>query len=451
MAEPMKTIKMLREERQKLFDEANSYVILAREEERELAKEEVLRVDEILGTADKDGLLQAKDVEIARAERLEAIQKQAVADRAVAQNRFVNEGVEPEDRKIILPAMAKRKVKHFDSPEDAYSAGQFIAASIFGSKKAKQWCDEHGMGIKAAHNTFDNEKGGYLVPETMETAIIRLVEERGVFRRSAFVYPMGSDAATIPRRSSGFTVYYPGEGKELTASDMTLNQVKLSAKKAAILTAISSELDEHAVSMLASLLTEELAFAFASAEDNEGFNGDGTSAFGGTVGLKNVLNAGSIVDAASGNVSLATLDLADFRKAIGRLPQFPGMSPVWYMHSSVYHNGAAPIMDAAGGNTSANIAAGTAQQFLGYPVQFVQSMVADTAVDVSTIVAYIGDLNMAATMGTRRGVTITSDSSVYFTSDQIAIKGTQRYDINIHERGTDTTGGPIVALKTAAS
>lgn len=447
----MKTVKMLRDERDKLVAEAEAMTILATEEGRELSAEETSRIDEILGKDGKPGLVAKKDEEIARAEKLEKLMQDSIARQATEQNRFVGDESEKPQSKLVLPASAKRKVAHYDNPEDAYVAGQFALATLFGSKKAGEFCRDRGIEIKAAHSTFDNEKGGYMVPEVMETAIIRLVEERGVFRRNSFVYPMGADSVTIPRRSGGFTVYYPGEGKTLTASDLKLNQIKLAAKKAAILTAITSELDENDVATLASLITEEIAYAFAAAEDNEGFNGDGTSTYGGTVGLKNALLAGAIQDAASGNVSVATLDLQDFRAAIAKMLVLPGMNPVWYMHSTVYHNAAARLMDAAGGNTSSDIAGGTVPMLLGYPVQFVQSMPSDSTISTSTICAYIGDLRMATTFGTRRGVSIQSDSSVYFTSDQIAIRATQRYDINVHERGTATASGPIVALKTAGS
>ena len=35
--------------------------------------------------------------------------------------------------------------------------------------------------------------------------------------------------------------------------------------------------------------------------------------------------------------------------------------------------------------------------------------------------------------------------------DQLAIKGTQRFDINVHDFGTDTVGGPICGLQMAAA
>jgi hypothetical protein len=54
---------------------------------------------------------------------------------------------------------------------------------------------------------------------------------------------------------------------------------------------------------------------------------------------------------------------------------------------------------------------------------------------------------MAATMGTRRGVTLRADESIYFAQDALALRVTERFDINVHERGTATTAGPILALQ----
>lgn len=106
---------------------------------------------------------------------------------------------------------------------------------------------------------------------------------------------------------------------------------------------------------------------------------------------------------------------------------------------------------AAGGTTNRDIASGMQQTFLGDPVVFSQVLPTTSASQVSTIVAYYGDLRMAATMGTRRAMNIQSDSSIYFKQDAIAVRCTERFDINIHGIGTATVCGPIVALKTAAS
>ena len=57
-----------------------------------------------------------------------------------------------------------------------------------------------------------------------------------------------------------------------------------------------------------------------------------------------------------------------------------------------------------------------------------------------------GDIAMAATFGDRRGMTVARSTEYKFAEDQIAIKATERFDINIHDIGDTTNAGPVVAL-----
>lgn len=448
----MKDSKKLRQERSELVAKVEAIQIIATEEKRELSADELSMVDEILGKGDKSGLIAKKDEEIARAEKFEAVLASRATERAESTRMFQgDEDASPSSRKIIVPAQARRKPKNFETMEDAYATGQFLVATIGQSQakaRANQWCQDHG--ILAAHSTFDNEKGGYVVPDAMENSIIRIVEERGVFRQNCMIYPMSTAQVFFPRRTGGFTYYWGGEGQSLTPSDLTLNQAQLLAKKLYVYTTLSSEVSEDAIAALADLITLEIGLSMSTAEDEAGFNGDGTSAYGGIVGVKNALAAGSVSTATTGNDSALTLDLADFEACIGKLPQFPGMSPAWYVNSAVYWASMARLMDAAGGNNIADLGNGPQLQFLGYPVRFAQVLPSTTGTLASTNIAYFGDLRMAATLGARRGVTIRTDESVLFASDQIAIRATQRLDINVHERGTANVPGPLLALKTAA-
>jgi len=447
----MRNLVQIRDEIQSLCDTGEAILAIAEKENRDLSVEEQSQLDDIYGTDKADGKLAALKAEEARMERINAERREIAARRAAEKGLFKDSAESaPQDRKIVVPAVAKRhgKLKAFDTAENAYVSGQFLAATIFGSASSQRWLDDHG--IKAAHSTGDNSKGGYAVPEPMEQSIIRLVEERGTFRQNAFVYPMSSGSIVIPRRSGGFVSYFVGENAAITASDLTLNQVKLEAKKLGVLTQISSELSEDAIVALAELVTQEIAYAFADKEDQCGFNGDGTSAYGGIVGLNSALAAGSIQDAIAGNDSALELDLADFESTISKLPRFPGLQAKWYVHSAVYWASMARLMDAAGGNTMANLAGGPSLQFLGYPVELVNVMPSTTGTLASTIVAYFGDLSMAATLGTRRNVTIRTDDSKYFAEDAMAIRATERFDINVHERGSASEAGPIIGLKTAS-
>jgi HK97 family phage major capsid protein len=112
---------------------------------------------------------------------------------------------------------------------------------------------------------------------------------------------------------------------------------------------------------------------------------------------------------------------------------------------------------AAGGVTESEIlAAGMVEpKFLGYPVEFCQIMPATFA--VSQVCCYFGSLPLAASFGDRRQVTLAVSEHLNFDSDQIALRGTERFDIVIHDVGNFSATaslrvpGPIVGLITGAS
>src|SRR6185437_11833849 len=127
--------------------------------------------------------------------------------------------------------------------------------------------------------------GGFLVPPEFGNDMIILREMFGVFRRNAKIVPMTSDTRSDPRRKSGLTAYFTSEASQITESKKGWDRVNLTAKKIAVLTKMSSELNEDSMVNLGDDLAGEIAYAFASLEDDCGFNGDGSSTYGGIVGL----------------------------------------------------------------------------------------------------------------------------------------------------------------------
>jgi hypothetical protein len=99
------------------------------------------------------------------------------------------------------------------------------------------------------------------------------------------VVPMGSDTLNWPRRTGGLTAFFTGENQAVTESQAAWDNVNLTAKKCAVLTRMSTEIEQDAVVAIADWLVGEMAYAFASKEDDCGFNGDGTSTYGGMRGL----------------------------------------------------------------------------------------------------------------------------------------------------------------------
>ena len=361
------------------------------------------------------------------------------------------EPLKPVEIRTLRRAKALRSFKGADAQRDAYTAGQWLLATVGGDTRAAQWCADNGIETRALATTA-NSLGGYSVPEVLESTIIDLREERGVARRSLRVMPMSTDSHIIPRRASGLTAYFVAENAEITASDKGWDAVQLVARKLAVLCRYSSELNEDSILSIADDLASEIAYSFADKEDECAFNGDGTSTYGGIVGLKAGTAAGSKVTAATGNTAFSTLDLEDFEGMVGKLPQFAVAGARWYVSRVGWANSMLRLAEAAGGNTVAQVAGGAPLQFLGFPVEIVQVMNSTTTAQTSTDgLVYLGNLQLAATMGTRRGISIQVDGSRYFEFDQLAIRGTERFDVNYHERGTASVAGPVIMLSTPGS
>jgi HK97 family phage major capsid protein len=104
------------------------------------------------------------------------------------------------------------------------------------------------------------------------------------------------------------------------------------------------------------------------------------------------------------------------------------------------------LANAAGGVTMAEIAGGMSRSFLGYPVVVSQVLESRLTGTTGLRACYFGDLSMGSYLGTRRGISIALDSSRYFELDQVAIKATQRFDINVHDRGTASASGGLIGL-----
>lgn len=465
--------KAMREKIAELIDRAQAIVDLAAGENRELAAEEKLEVDGILGVGKrgdagyKPGTVDALEADLARAEKLEARQAQLAGQRANGGALFQRsdgphgqvDDETPRVNRVRIPIAAQYRygrLKAYQGPHaerSAYLAGQFFLAALFGNQRAKKWCEDFGVDyrIQAALSEGTDSAGGALVPVEVEQAIIDLRETYGVFRRRAKVVPMARDTKTQPVRQSGITATWVGENDEISAGDKAWKQLNLVARKLAALTRYSSELGEDATISIGDDLTREFAYAFAVAEDTAGFIGDGSATYGHQTGLKNALAAGSIYTALAGNTYFGVLDMEDFLGAVGQLPEYPGMDPRWYISKPGYWNSMVRLMAAQGGTTWERTAEGqVVPMFLGYPVEYVTVMHKTLTASVSTIHAYIGDLSMAAMLGNRRGMTIQISDQRYFEYDQLGIKGTQRCHVAIVQPGTAAAAGPIVALKTPA-
>jgi len=330
--------------------------------------------------------------------------------------------------------------------DQAYRAGQFILATIYDIDEAKSWCRDNGIAITRAQAEGVNSVGGFLVPEEMMASIIVLRETFGVFRKNAQVVPMGRDSLNWPRRTGGVSAYFVGEGTAATESNATWDNVNLVAKKMAALVKLSTEVAQDAVVNIADWITGEIAYAFASKEDDCGFNGDGTSAYGGITGLTAAGKIGSAgVYTASGHATFDTITATDLSQTMALLPQYALPGAKFYCSQYAFALCFERLVAAAGGNTVATLNGEVQYRYLGVPIEISQKLPSTSP--TGKIGILYGDLAKASALGERRQVTIRRSDERYIDTDQIGIFGNERFDINNHDVGDGTNAGPIVALK----
>lgn len=464
----MKTVAQLKQERAALLQEAEALLDAADQADRELTAEEQAKYDAAVARVESMN----KDIE--RREKFEAIA--APANAAPAQpkrpqpngdlpNEDIDDPAQPRATirpteggpRIEIPRAYGRLVAFEKTPkghEQAYRAGMWIRAVLYGDVHALDWCRKNGVGTRAALSGGVGTAGGALVPEEMERAIIEIREMHGLFRRVCRVSPMASDTLNVPRRVGGVTAYFVGEGVAGTESDASWDNVSLVAKKLMVLTRMSSEISEDAIIDLADKMAEEIGLAFALKEDQCGFVGDGTSTYGGIVGAAvkalDAAHTKSKVTAAGAGNSCDTLDevTGDHLLALmGAIHPAAKPGAAWFCSPSAQELVFNAIKIAGGGNTRDMLAGDDVPRFLGYPIYVSSILPDDPAADLTGLVMLgFGNMRMAATLGNRRGIRVALSTEKHWDEDQIGVKGTERFDINVHDMGTTAVKSPLVFL-----
>lgn len=447
---PLVTLKAATEEVAWLVDKADAVLKTAQAEKRELSADETAIFDAASAEAGR-----IKSEVIPRFEAHEknraGLHHAAPASQAVPY--VVNQATEERPRISFSTPIVP---EGYASEEQAYRAGMWAIANLYkrvnpeSAAHAARWCKDHGVGtIQNVMKTTDPSTGGALVPQEFSTAIIRLVEDYGVFRREARRWPMGSDTSIVPKATGRLTTYFVAEGNAPTASDTTSKPLTLTARDLATITRISNNLTEDAAVSVAGILAQEIGYAFALKEDQCGWLGDGTSTYGGIVGVTSAVDATySTKTTDTGHDTWEEYTIADFLLAVSALPQWSGIRPKWYIHSVGYFRAMVRLMQASGGTTWEQTANGQmTPMFLGYPVVF--SQVLPSAGTTGTTVCFFGDLGLAAYFGDRKGLTVSESEHFYFSTRELAVLAEERFDINIVSRINDAGdgAGAIVRLK----
>jgi HK97 family phage major capsid protein len=342
-----------------------------------------------------------------------------------------------------------------EAVESAYRCGRWLRAHAFKNADDIRWCKDHGVEARAL-NEGSNSAGGALVPEEFAARVIRLVENYGTFAASNVEkVTMTRDTMIIPKRVSGTSAYFVGEGTAVSESEPTYANVQLISKKLAVGTRMSSEIVEDALVSIADSVAAEFATSLALKQDMCGWLGDGTSTYGGIYGVVPKINDGThtagVQTASTGATGFESLTITDFIKLIGKMPLYARQGAEFYISPAGFAASMARLRYAAGGNTVEQVGSGVNEQFLGFKVNLIHVMDSTLGADPSKVKVLFANLGLSSIYARRRDFSVKLYDQVYATTDQLLLQGTSRFDIVHHSLGDNTTAGPVIALKTAAS
>jgi len=321
--------------------------------------------------------------------------------------------------------------KQFASAEDQHIASQWLGAKIFNVSSAKNWWKNYApSGLKAQGELVATE-GGNLVPSPLGDAILAVWAEHGLTPKVCRNFPMTSDTLDIPSLTSGATTTVVAENVAIAESSAVWGNVALVAKKRACLMKWGSEVGNDALWSMSDILSDYMGRSIAEKMDAEFIAGDGSAGAGLVVGLKSA-TSGSQVLTTSASSTWSGITLAELVETSGNLADKFMRNASWIMSRQFYSQVVLRVLAATGGNTIDTLGVGsTGTQFLGFPIWF--SDQCQTATSSGDRVCYFGDWENAAVFGNRQSIEVATSEHVNFAEDQINIRATARWDIDVHD------------------
>lgn len=327
-------------------------------------------------------------------------------------------------------------------------AGQWILSAIYQNEKATEWCRMNGVALTRAAGETIGSSGGFLVQTDLANAILDIRDMYGAFRRRARIVPMASDSTVFGRRTGGTTASFLNESGTSSATTANLDSVGLTARKIGSLVLLSSELEDDAVVDMVDSIANEIGIAFAIKEDDVAFNGDGTSTYGHMRGIGPLALDGNHAKAkVTASVALfSTLTAADLANLMGAVRASAIPNAAWFCSQTCFATTMCRLTGSSGYLETRVVDRVSTPFYQGFPVILTQKLPLVTTSLSGQVMLAFGDMYAAAALGQRRGITVTRSEDRYLDIDQIAVLGTERFTINVHDMGDNTNYGSVAAL-----
>lgn len=308
-----------------------------------------------------------------------------------------------------------------------------------------------------------NTTGGNLVPDEFRPGLLYATEPSGVAVRTANVERMKEHTATRMRKTNILTMTHIGESGTATGTQNQYGAVGLTAKKVMALVIAPTEWLEDAAISVADDLASTFREALDKRIDLDYFAGNGTSTYGGHVGLAKGLLSGSYISAASATWLSQTIGA--IHTAIGSIENVDNgrikarCSRQWYHQVPVRLGMALPFGSASGVQVSSGSIISGGPSILGIPVEFVEYGMAiaggtsynSTTGNYTGVCCAIGDFEGASMIGLRRDLSVRFSQDRYMDSDQMAWNATARFAVNWHGDGrVDSNGAPTSTVGPVA-
>lgn len=259
--------------------------------------------------------------------------------------------------------------------------------------------------------TTNAPTGVTLSPEERAELIIAPLERESLALRTTRVLRTVRDQVQVPLLTEDVPTDFVAEGAELPQGEPMVNEASLRPRKIAAMTVLSSELAEDSEPEAVSLIGQSIARSIRTKLDQ-------AYLLAATDGLPSpgVLTGTSIVDGGVLGANLdAISDAITTVEANGGTANVITMSPAtWGRIAKVKTEGTsnAPLLGVDGTPVGE-------RSLFGVPVSVDSAVVAD--------VIGVWDSNAVA-VALRRDVKVESDTSVYFSTDSVAVRATLRAD-----------------------
>jgi HK97 family phage major capsid protein len=296
-----------------------------------------------------------------------------------------------------------------------------IAETMFGSDDA---------GIAKAMGAATGSAGGFLVPESYSSEIIELLRNQAIVRRAgAMTMPLINGNLSVPKLTAGSTASYIGENSNISSSQPSMGQIRMTARTLAALVPISNQLIRFSSPQADSVVRDDLVSGLAVTEDAAFLRDQGLGAA--PKGIRYWANSANVF--ATAGTSAANVE-TDLKGAINKLESnnVRMIRPVWFL-SPRTKNALWVLRDANGNLVFPEIRDGN---LWGYPV-FVSNNVPTNLGGGAESEIYLVDMADAVIAEDQSIVIDVSDTAAYhdgsnviaaFSQDQTVVRAIMRHD-----------------------